>query len=342
MAEIAPGVPDLNDSAAWAEWAFTPKGDEAPAPDAVDVPDVAPADHIPADNVDAPDAPESVDDAAPVIEEVKLPFSAVDADGNEVPSLSLQSMKVTLKANGKEQQMLLADVVRKAQSEEGVQRAYRQERQERETLANEAKELNEIVTELRSLTLRMAKDDDFRYQIAEQIAVHESPEAELVRAKEALAAEQTRQKMSEQERVVTTFAQNVVAPSVLEIVTTFDTVSQEELLGRFQIDTAGIQRNGVIPPEYHESLAEYLNGPFRQFAESLHTKRTGEQSKIADATAAADRKAQLAAQRTKNDVASVTRPIGGVPGLRDTPKAPMNTVKERQASVMAEVWGISQ
>jgi hypothetical protein len=341
MAEIAPGVPDLNDSAAWAEWAFTPKGDEAPAPVA-DAPDDAVAEKVPDAPAEAADAPATVDEAAPVIEEVKLPFSAVDADGNEVPSLSLQSMKVTLKANGKEQQMLLADVVRKAQSEEGVQRAYRQERQERETLANEAKELNEIVTELRSLTLRMAKDDDFRYQIAEQIAVHESPEAELARAKEALAAEQTRQQMSEQERVVTTFAQNVVAPSVLEIVTTFDTVSQEELLGRFQIDTAGIQRNGVIPPEYHESLAEYLNGPFRQFAESLHAKRTGEQSKIAAATAAAERKAQLAAQRTKNEVASVTRPIGGAPQLRDNPKAPMNTVKERQASVMADVWGITQ
>lgn len=335
---IAPAVTPTTvpkDPEAFAKWAFgdAPVGDPADAPTTDDAapqvtPEVAPQEtpQVEAAETPAPDVP-------------KLPFVVVNGEGTEVSPADLAAMTVTLTANGREQKLPLADVVRRAQSEAGAQQTLRSVKQEAETLASDREALATQVEELREIALRLLDDDEYRFTLAQQKQDHMSPEKRAERAERELAAERQRQEQEQShsafQRRAEAFAQQAVAPAISEIVTSCDLVSQEELLGRFTLDTAPILVNGVIPPERYDEVAAYLTGPFREFADTLQRQRSASADATAAAQAAAELKAKREAQRLKNTTAAVARPVGSVPDTRDSAKPQIENVKDAQKYALA-------
>lgn len=274
--------------------------------------------------------PEEEDD----VEVVKLPFAASAEDADVDPKL-LSNMKLKFKADGGEVEMPLADVVRRAQSEPAAQRQVR-------TLSERVKQFEQDVsardTELasvRDIALKMARDPDFYAQVVEDVEQYDQPEARAQRAEQTLAErsrqEQERREMAERTQRLEAFAANEVAPTLTKIVTDNTLVTQEEIFGKFVADTASITVNGVIPPEYHESVARYLRTELAEFATERQAKYAAREAKAK----AEEAKTQRERQKMKNQQASNTKPAGASGGIRDTAKTKASASNIEDASKSA-------
>lgn len=327
-------------------------------PDALKEPEVA------ADETDepveaaAPDEPtEAPEDAAepatdegsdtappePEREVVKLPFEAKAKDETVDPTL-LASMEITLKADGKEVTLPLADVVRRAQSEPAAQRQARAAAEQVRYLEQTRQQIEAELAEVRNVALRMARDPNFFAEVAAQVEGYDAPEARAERAERQLAAERERlmQERQQQERdqQLQSFAVDVVAPTLNGIIEAAPLVKQEELLGKFYADTAAITVNGVIPTEYHADLAHYLRTEFREFAVARQAEEQARESRIA----AEAKKSQMERQRMKNQTAQAAKPVGSVnaPGRDNAPAAKPRTVREAEAGALSALLGTMQ
>lgn len=278
-----------------------------------------------------PDAKEKPADAP---EPVKLPFAAKSKDA-DVDAALLADMTITFKADGKEVTMPIADVVRRAQSEPAVQRQARQYQDQVTEARTQMDRVQQQVDEVRAIALKMARDPDYYAQMVEDIEGYDLPEARAQRAETALATrdrEQTESReRAEHEQRLQEFATSEVAPALSHIVTSNPLVTEEEILGKFYADTAKITVNGVIPPEYHASLAQYLRTTLTEFVE----KRQSEYASRESRAKAEALKTQRARQKLKNQSALGAKPVGTSGALRDTPAPTQGrTIKEAEGNAL--------
>lgn len=327
-------------------------------PDALKEPQVA------ADETDepvesaAPDEPtEAPEDAAepatdsgsdpaptePEPEPVKLPFEAKAKDETVDPTL-LASMEITLKADGKEVTLPLADVVRRAQSEPAAQRQARQAVEQVRQLEQTRQQIEAELAEVRNVALRMARDPNFYAEVLQQVEGYDAPEARAERAEQQLAAERARLQQERQQQEfqqqVQSFAVEVVAPTLNAVLDAAPLVKQEELLGKFYADTSAITVNGVIPPEYHNDLAHYLRTEFAEFAKSRQAEEQAREARIA----AEAKKSQMERQRLKNQTAQAAKPVGAsnAPGRENATAAKPRTYREAEAGALSALLGTMQ
>ena len=288
------------------------------------------------------DAPAAETEAAtettePVVEEkpaVVLPFAAVGADDAPIDPAMLASMKVTLKANGAEVQMPLADVVRQAQSAAG---ASRQANELRTTMQQRESELQTLRQEqelLEQALVRALTDDDARAALAQQYAAYTSPEAELARLKAEQSANAERARMSEQQK-----AQEAQAITVMgnirsqfeSLLATYPEVTPQELLGQFNFDTAALAVNGVIPPEKFAEVEAYVAQSLTAFAQQRHQHVTSLKTKAEAAAKAAEQ----AARTAKSTMAAAVRPVGGASAPAANTKPAISTIKDASAYALS-------
>lgn len=280
------------------------------------------------------------DDAETAAPPITLPFEAIANDDAVDPAL-LAAMTVKFKADGKEVALPLADVVRRAQSEPAAQRQVRVLAQERDEVASLKTQLEQEVAAVRDVAQRMARDPNFYAEVVQQLEEYDSPGARAERAERALAAERQRAEESRRQQQVQSqvqsFAAEVVAPTLDAIKANAPLVSDEEILGKFMADTAAITRNGVIPPEHHRELAEYLRNDLAAFAaerQQLYAAR--------DAQAKAEaRKTQMERQKLKNQTAGAAKPtaLTGAPSNAPTaPKKP-KTLKDAERGALSVLIG---
>lgn len=292
-----------------------------------------------------PASDEGRDPAAsePEPEPVKLPFEAKAKDEAVDPTL-LASMEITLKADGKEITMPLADVVRRAQSEPAAQRQARAAAEAAKQYEQQARQLADEIAEVRSVALRMARDPNFYADVIQQVEQYDAPESRAERAERQLAAERARLEQERQQQEfqsrVQTFAVDVVAPTLNSILEAAPLVKQEELLGKFYADTSEITVNGVIPPEYHDALAQYLRTEFAEFATTRQAEEQAREARIA----AEAKKSQMERQRLKNQTAQASKPVGTAqaPGRDSGPATKPRTVREAEAGALSALLGTMQ
>ena len=287
-----------------------------------------------ADTEDAAEVPSTTDPVAgtdDAAEPVKLPFEAMTDDA-PMDAAVLAKMQLTFNANGKQETVSLADVVRRAQSEPGIQQQARQFRLNAEQLQQEKDARDGELEQVRAIALRMARDHDFHATVTQQLEQYDAPESRADRAEQALATERKRQQeTSEQEQFNTTvqsFGMNVVAPTLNDLFTKYPNVNPQEIMGQFTVDTQPILVNGIIPPSRHDELAAYLRGPLMQYAEQRHNAMEADKAKIADEV----RKTQIERQKVKNQAASITKPLGNAPSLREEPASVGRPTTYKQAS----------
>lgn len=290
-----------------------------------------------------PEADTGSETADPEPEPVKLPFEAKAKDESVDPTL-LASMEITLKADGKEVTLPLADVVRRAQSEPAAQRQARAAAEQVRQLEQTRQQIAAELEEVRSVALRMARDPNFYAEVISQVEGYDAPEARAERAERQLAAERARLEQERQQQQfqsqVQSFAVEVVAPTLNEILEAAPLVKQEELLGKFYADTAAITVNGIIPPEYHADLAAYLRSEFADFAKARQAEETAREQRIR----AEAKKTQMERQRLKNQTAQAAKPVGAstAPGREGAPTSKPRTVKEAEAGALSALLGTMQ
>jgi hypothetical protein len=344
MADEQAIVPSENmgteDFAKWAGFTFTeePEEDAAPEPETED-----------AEQPDATDAEPETDaetdaepDAEPEVEPEPvpdLPFAAT-ADDEPVDAALLAKMQVTIKADGKEQTLPLADVVRRAQSEPAAQRKAQQAMHQIRDYEQKLKSFEDEVSEVRAVALRMARDPDYYAQVANEVQGYDAPEARAERAERQLAADRKAQqdarRQAEESASLQEFATTAIAPTLNAVVEQNPLVSQEEILGKFLVDTASITKNGVIPREYHQSVAEYLRTDLAQWVAERQQKLAS-----IDAKAKAEAlKTQRERQKMKNQTASKATPVGQPGAMRgEQPAKAPRTYREAQDNALAALVG---
>lgn len=282
---------------------------------------------------DESDTPDSESDEKPA-EVPKLPFAAV-AKGEAVDPVLLSEMTLTLKADGEEVTKSLADVVRAAQSEPAAQRKARAMESKAAEYERRARDFESEVAEVRRVALNMARDPDYYAKVVQELEEFDAPEARAQRAETALA-ERDRQQQAARERAeresrITQFATTQVAPTLDRIVGSSPLVSQDELLGRFMTDTAQWTVNGVIPPEHHNDVAEYLRTTFASFAAERQSHYADRDAKLKAETLKTQRERQAA----KNQRAGASRPVGASDAMASGAKAPKpTTYKEAEQSAL--------
>lgn len=265
---------------------------------------------------------------------VVLPFKVEGAEG-EVDAAMLAEMKVTLKANGKVETLPLADVVRRAQSEPAVQQQYRQERQQRERLESEVESERTDAAQLRTMLLRALRDPEYHAALTANVEEYDAPENRAARAERELAEEREyreRERATQQhQQQAASFFRDTALPILSQIQTQYPTVTEEEILGRFNVDTAEVTVNGVIAPEHYDKVARYLEGPLAAFAKARHEQRAAAEAKAAEETA----RAQRERQRLKNQTAQASKPAGVSVGANAPAKAAKpSTYREAQTGAL--------
>lgn len=333
-------APATYDTEAFTKWIGM---DTAATPEPVEVEDAeeevnesVEADEVNAE-VEAAEPADATDDEPdePEPEPVKLPFAAV-ANGEAVDTALLADMQVTLKADGKDVTLALADVVRRAQSEPAVQRQLRATHEDLKAVQQLKVQLEAEVAEVRNVALKMARDPNYYADVVGQIEQYDMPEARAQRLEAELAARTQRDEQATREAdriaVVQQFAATEVAPALDAIVNSNPFVTEEEILGKFFADTARITVNGVIPPEYHASLAQYLRTDLAAFAASRQAEYAARDAKVkAEAL-----KTQRERQKMKNQASAGAKPMGSAGVLRDTPQVQKpRTAKEAESGALA-------
>lgn len=330
-------APATHDTAAFTKWIGMDTDVAEPVEDAEEVNASVEEDELNTE-VDAAEPVEDADVAAddePVVEPIKLPFAA-SAKDEAVDAALLADMQVTFKADGKDVTLALADVVRRAQSEPAVQRQLRAVSEDMRQVQSLKAQLEAEVAEVRSVALKMARDPNYYADVVGQVEQYDMPEARAQRLEAELAARTEREQHASREAdrnaTVQQFAVAEVAPALDAIVSSNPLVTEEEILGRFFADTASITVNGVIPPEYHASLAQYLRSDLAAFAASRQAEYTARESK-AKAEAL---KTQRERQKLKNQSSQFAKPQGGTGTLRDTPVATRpRTAKEAESGALS-------
>lgn len=182
------------------------------------------------------------------------------------------------------------------------------------TLQQENEGLRALATEL------LSGDEALVIQRRNEYAAEHTPDKVLARRQAQLDAReqslreeaQRRTSAAQQER----FAQTIqtvgarIAPIVQEVESL---VGPEAAAGKLMRDTLALQVNGQIPPERFQQLEQYIQGPYREWAQAEAAKRSSLDTKRQHELAEAERvrrEAQLNANRT----GVATRPIGGSVG----------------------------
>lgn len=326
----------------FAKWAFggTPEPkQEAPAEESKI--ETKPEEPVKSEAPATPAASESTETPkaeAPKPEEpVALPFSAVNEKGEAVDPSLLAGLKITLKANGKEHQLPLQNVVRLAQSEAGAQQTLKVRERERDDWQRKAEEALTEAEELRTIGLRLLSDPEFLKQSLEEYDQFNTPESRAERAERELAATRRNEQAvrSEQVRAETAvaFFENDAAPLLASILQENPEVSEYEILGRMHADTASLSVNGVVPPENYGAFKSYLAVELRDFAKSLNAGRVAAKSESKRVEEEARRKSQEA----KNEMADALRPSGeGLSGGVNAPSRPkIKTVNDAAQFALA-------
>ena len=331
-------APATHDTAAFTKWIGMDTEPPAAAADGEDdAEDTEVVEEVAAapDADDDSEATENEETSEPVPEPVKLPFAA-SAKDEAVDAALLADMQVTFKADGKDVTLALADVVRRAQSEPAVQRQLRAVSEDMRQVQQMREQLEAEVAEVRSVALKMARDPNYYADVVGQIEQYDMPEARAQRLEAELAARSEREQQSareaERNAAVQQFAAYEVAPALDDIVGKNPLVTEEEILGKFYADTAQITVNGVIPPGYHASLAQYLRTDLAAFAASRQAEYAARESR-AKAEAL---KTQRDRQKLKNQSSQASKPMGGAGLLRDTPvTAKPRTAREAESGALA-------
>lgn len=318
--------------------------DETPETEPTGQTDDQPADDASADDAETPaeetdDAPPEGDapaeDAAADDDTPSLPFTVEGADPKTVAAA-----KITLTMDGKTKTLTVADIARLAASEPAAQRGKREAEQRLAQLERDAAARQQAFedewNEARDFALKLLNDDEFLLKQREKLQEYEAPEARAKRAEEradALEKQKAEERRAaDRQARAQDFFTNVLTPALTAIKSAAPEVSDEELLGQFNLLTADYMAGGVLDPKHYDRVEDAVTRDLAEWAKARHATR---QAKI-DAANAREAAARQKAQAAKNASVRGLKPVGtGPTGSTKKATPPPKDAADAKAQIMS-------
>jgi hypothetical protein len=239
----------------------------------------------------------------------KLLTSFVLRQGNdevEIPT----DLTLTFKAAGKDRVDIPLDkVVLMAQM--GYHNEEREEKyRATEEIAAETSEKNETLTELvmhmREEFINLLSDEEYREAAVDEYQKSNSPESRARRAEEGLRQERTTRESQRQSEQATSYVATQIYPVMKQLPKEFPSVSEDEVLGRFNRLVTPLLRNGTVPYAKLPEVKRLVENDLKLWAQSLHLERDSAHKKTANIVKGEKTKTTLA----KRQAARAVQPAG--------------------------------
>lgn len=283
-----------------------------------------------------PDAVPLADGIAPIEGKVVTQFTIQTPDGKAV---AIPDVMIEYKANGKVRKDRLDHVVKMAQF--GV---YNHDREQQIVAAQEESQRQVMAwqehAELRDSQIQALLEDPDKYEkVRERYMQENVPEKQVARAKRETETLRATVQQAQAAQAAETFFQSQVLPELDALSEEFPEIETEELAAQLTLAMMPLTRNGVVPPSQYRQVLGVIQTDIRDWAQATHAKR---HSKVAGTLAQqqeAAKKAQLEAQRAKNDLARATKPVGSIAsGSGDArPARKVESVNDAVEAAMDEV-----
>jgi len=277
--------------------------------------------------VEAPAGEEEVAEEAKVEEagEAKplLTQFTLKQDGNEteIP----RDVTLDFKGNGKEyKDMPLDKVVLLAQM--GL---YNEAREQEVQLAKKyVSETSQNMKHAETLIEGLKKEfndllsDETYYEVARQeFLKNNSPEERARRAEESLQQQRQVERVQEQKRQGQAYIQTNILPAVEKILQTFPSVSEDEVMGRFNRLITPYLENGVVPINSLPAVKQLVEQEMNNWAQSItaerDTARKQQEEKVQKIVKTEKVKTTLA----KRELARTLKPQGTLANVKETKKS---------------------
>jgi len=273
--------------------------------------------------------------------DLQAEFSVLDEDGE----LEIPNIKVRYKANGRDREDRLDQVVKMAQM--GVYNVERQEAVKKieahaQYVEQQVKETAATLQAREKQIERLLTDDNYLFEIRDRFEQHNSPEARARRAEEEVRSVRAQTEMAEISRKGTQFYTTSVEPALDYLDEVLPNVGKEELASRMvrQLQShyvIGPTGEPYLPESSYGAVRDYLVEDLALWAQAQNLNRGGSATPVSGAQKALD-EARVEAQKAKRVVGKKTRPVGKAkPGkVRSKPK-PINNVDDAMDSALSEV-----
>lgn len=318
---------------------------DTPAPD-------APAAEAPADPAEPPVEAEASPDAEAPAEDtpaeeppaetraLATKFAIVEGDATTDPG-ALADTVIEYKADGKVYRETLDKVVRLAQSGRYNTKLH----EELDSLRPLEAKVDELEAQraddlrfYRQEVQKLIADDTYLMQRRQDLAQRLTPEAEADRLRRELAQERQSREMMQLQGKMEHFVEHSIQPKMLDILSQYPSVTEDELMGRFNRTVLPMQRHGVVPPHLWPRVEALLEGEIGSWAAHLHDSRTAERATAEAQTKAQVRKAQEKAQKAKQVLArTVTSPASARSAPEATRSKPIVTADDALNDIIGGV-----
>lgn len=244
-------------------------------------------------------------------------------DGNEteIP----RDVTLDFKGNGKEyKDMPLDKVVLLAQM--GL---YNEAREQEVQLAKKyVSETSQNMKHAETLIEGLKKEfndllsDETYYEVARQeFLKNNSPEERARRAEESLQQQRQVERVQEQKRQGQAYIQTNILPAVERILQTFPSVSEDEVMGRFNRLITPYLENGVVPINSLPAVKQLVEQEMNNWAQSItaerDTARKQQEEKVQKIVKTEKVKTTLA----KRELARTLKPQGTLANVKETKKS---------------------
>lgn len=311
-----------------------------PVPEAVPVvpaPDPVPLAVAPAPVAEAeatPEEPESVTEERPAPVASPAPFSLYDEKGEvEIPT----TLTLKYKANGKEREQSLEQVVRLAQmghyNEEREQQVL-QTRHEATAAREREGQAAQRAAQYETLMKRAFEDEQFFLDARAQYETQHTPEARAQRAEAERDQVLFAQRAQQEYQHVATVVNQSLLPALEQMQASYPTVPMDELFGRFTLLTAPLLDNGRVPLPRLREVQSLMDRELAPWAQSLHEHRTSQSQASTHATTAARQATALAKRSLARTVAPQGQPAPAGPVVPTLPPS-ASAQDQMQAILMA-------
>ncbi len=287
--------------------------------------------------------PEGYAAVQPLAEDKARGFTVRDAEGEIVPP----DLTWELTANGQPRTLSTDKLVAYAQM--GVYNHEReqasQQIQVRAQQVERAYQESQQAVQLRDQQIEQLLSDP-QFLLRAQMAWEQqnTPEARAERDRQTLESERQQVQMQRAQFETQQFIDTKMAPALEMLERAYPTVSRDELAAKFFLAADPYRQNGILMPQGHQVLSQWVVSNLEPEVRHLHEARSLDRSTSARAAdtsaaqAAAKAKADVAAaevraQKAKSAATRALKPVGrAMPDTRPEPK--VNSLKDAEAVVL--------
>lgn len=237
-------------------------------------------------------------------------FQVFDERGElEIPT----NLKFSFKANGKEYEDVpidkLVNLAQMGTYNHDRELKYKDVDSKLTSMQDELAAYKEAMTKYEEYTERLLADDDYLEVARQEYSKIKSPENQARIAREQLQQEREKLRQEKEDQTLYSFTTGVVGPAMERLLKDHPTVSQYELMGRFNELMAPLMVRGRVPVDRLDYVRHAVETDLANWVKGVHTER--EQTELKRKKEVESTKKELV--NSKRQIARAIAP-SGIPG----------------------------